>query len=212
MIILGAKGLAKELLAVLNWNNDTKNLCFFDNVNADAPNCLHETFPVLKSWEALREYFLTKSSEFALGVGGAATRMNLSEKVASMGGRLASIVSNQALIGKYGNVIGNGVCILSHTIITCDVAIGDGTLINKAAIISHDAKVGRFCEISPGARILGRTTIGDCTEIGTNAVILPDIAVGSNCKVGAGAVVTKDVPNNCVVIGIPAKPLTKTIS
>jgi len=87
MIIIGANGLAKELLAVLSWNNDTNDLCFFDNVNADAQNCLHGTFPVLKSWEALREYFLTKSSQFALGVGGAATRMNLSEKVASMGGR-----------------------------------------------------------------------------------------------------------------------------
>ncbi|OAD20605.1 hexapeptide transferase family protein, partial [Candidatus Thiomargarita nelsonii] len=124
--------------------------------------------------------------------------MSLSEKVTDIGGRLCSIISNQALVGEYGNIIGNGVCILSHATITCDVYLGDGTLINKAAIISHDAKVGRYCDISPGAKILGRTAIGDCTAIGTNAVLLPDVKVGSNCEVGAGAVVTKDVPPNTV--------------
>ncbi len=212
MVVIGARGLAKELLAVLSWNSDTNNLCFFDNVNVDAPDYLHVSFPVLKSWEALQEHFLTKSPEFALGVGGAATRMSLSGKAASMGGQLCSIVSNQALVGQFGNVIGNGVCILSHATITCDVHLGDGTLINKAAIISHDAEVGRYCDISPGAKVLGRTIIGDCTEIGTNAVILPDIKVGSNCKVGAGAVGTKDVHDNSTVVGIPAKPVAKKIS
>ena len=108
MIIIGAKGLAKELLAVLSWNSDTNNLCFFDNVNADAPDYLYEIFPVLKSWEALQEYFLTKSPEFALGVGGTATRKSISERVQSMGGRLRSIVSNQALVGAFGNCIDCG--------------------------------------------------------------------------------------------------------
>ncbi|OAD21267.1 transferase hexapeptide repeat containing protein, partial [Candidatus Thiomargarita nelsonii] len=51
MVIIGAKGLAKELLTVLSWNKDTNNLCFFDNINADAPDYLNGTFPVLKSWE-----------------------------------------------------------------------------------------------------------------------------------------------------------------
>ena len=44
MIIFGVKGLAKELLAVLSWNNDTNDLYFFDNVNADVPDYLYETF------------------------------------------------------------------------------------------------------------------------------------------------------------------------
>ena len=206
MIVIGAKGLAKELLAVLQWNGETDNLLFFDTVNVDTQDFLYGRFPVLKSWEALKEHFLTKSPEFVLGVGGTVTRKNLAEKAASLGGVLCSIVSSQALVGEFGNKIGNGVCILSHATITCDVNIGEGTLINKAVTISHDAKVGQYCEVSPGARILGRTTIGDYTEIGTNAVILHGLKVGLHCKVGAGAVVTKDVANYTTVVGIPAQP------
>ena len=41
--------------------------------------------------------------------------------------------------------------------------------------------------------------------IGSGAQILGPVIVGENAKVGANAVVTKDVPNNAVMIGIPAK-------
>ena len=211
MVIIGAKGLAKELLAVLQWNGEANDILFFDNVNMDTPDVLYERFPVLKSWEALEKHFLKKSREFVLGVGGAKTRKILAEKVTSLGGQLCSIVSNHALVGEFGNKIGNGVCILSHATITGDVNIGKGSLINKAVIISHDAKIGNYCEISPGAKILGRTTVGDFSEIGTNAVILPDVRVGLHCKVGAGAIVTKDVVDYSTVVGIPAKPIKKGV-
>ena len=40
-----------------------------------------------------------------------------------------------------------------------------------------------------------------------SAVILPGVTIGRHVVVAAGAVVTKDVPDNCVVGGIPAKIL-----
>ena len=41
--------------------------------------------------------------------------------------------------------------------------------------------------------------------IGSGAQILGPVVVGKNAKVGANAVVTKDVPENAVMVGIPAK-------
>jgi acetyltransferase-like isoleucine patch superfamily enzyme len=41
--------------------------------------------------------------------------------------------------------------------------------------------------------------------IGAGAVVLPEVTIGKNSVVGAGAVVMKDVPDNCLVLGIPAK-------
>ena len=52
----------------------------------------------------------------------------------------------------------------------------------------------------------------DCFSDGTdhfltnyNGTILLGVTIGNNVVVAAGAVVTKDVPDNCVIGGIPAK-------
>ena len=47
--------------------------------------------------------------------------------------------------------------------------------------------------------------IGDDVWIGGNCTILPGVTIGNNVVVAAGAVVTKDVPDNCVVAGVPAR-------
>lgn len=48
-------------------------------------------------------------------------------------------------------------------------------------------------------------TIGDNVTIGANAVIIGDIMIGNNVTIGAGAVVTKSIPDNCIVVGNPAR-------
>ena len=41
--------------------------------------------------------------------------------------------------------------------------------------------------------------------IGASATILPGVTIGENAVVAAGSMVSKDVPDNCLVAGIPAK-------
>jgi serine O-acetyltransferase len=50
----------------------------------------------------------------------------------------------------------------------------------------------------------------DNVVIGSGAQILGPVVVGKNAKVGANAVVTKDVPENAVMLGIPAKNVGTT--
>ena len=45
--------------------------------------------------------------------------------------------------------------------------------------------------------------------IGRGATILKGVTIGKNSIVGAGAVVTKDVPDYCIVGGVPAKIIKK---
>ena len=37
--------------------------------------------------------------------------------------------------------------------------------------------------------------------------ILSGVTIGNNVVIAAGAVVTKDVPDNCVVAGVPAQKI-----
>lgn len=85
------------------------------------------------------------------------------------------------------------------------VHIGDHCMIGPNTLITT---VGH--PISPKGRrqklAFGKAvTIGDDVWIGGNVTILPGVTIGNNVIVAAGAVVTKDVPDNCVVAGIPAK-------
>ena len=50
-------------------------------------------------------------------------------------------------------------------------------------------------------------TIGNDVWIGGNVTILPGVTIGNNVVIAAGAVVTKDVPDNCVIGGVPAKKI-----
>jgi len=67
----------------------------------------------------------------------------------------------------------------------------------------------RFGTRPDGSRYLITTTkpisIGDDVWIGGNVTIIGGVHIGNNVVVGAGAVVTKDVPDNTVVVGVPAR-------
>ena len=47
--------------------------------------------------------------------------------------------------------------------------------------------------------------IGDNVTFGANSIAIGPIKIGNNVYIGASSLVNKDVPDNCVVAGIPAK-------
>ena len=131
-------------------------------------------------------------------------RYNLYQKFIGFGFTSQSIIAKNAQVSSSAN-LGEGLNIMSFVFIGPDSSIGVGSLINAYSSIHHDVVIGDFVEISPGAKILGNCTIGAFSTIGTNATILPKIKIGKNVIVAAGAVVNTDVPDNCMVAGVPAQ-------
>ena len=88
------------------------------------------------------------------------------------------------------------------------VVIGETSEIGDNVTIYHMVTLGG---ISPSInsdsqrQIKRHPTLMNNVVVGSGAQILGPVIVGENAKVGANAVVTKDVPNNAVMIGIPAK-------
>lgn len=76
-------------------------------------------------------------------------------------------------------------------------------------IVSYYAKIGSNCTINQQVTIAEdnekAAVIGDNVFIGTGAKILGNVHIGNNVRIGANAVVVKDVPDNCTVVGIPAR-------
>ena len=88
------------------------------------------------------------------------------------------------------------------------VVIGETSEIGNNVTIYHMVTLGG---ISPSINsdnqrdIKRHPTLKDNVVVGSGAQILGPVIVGENAKIGANAVVTKDVPENAVMVGIPAK-------
>jgi sugar O-acyltransferase (sialic acid O-acetyltransferase NeuD family) len=205
MLIVGAKGFAKEVLEVVCQNNETENLVFYDDVNDDAPEYLYDQFKILKNTEEASNYFKRIDNRFTIGIGNPILRKKLATKFTDLGGKFTSTISPLARIGSFGNLVSEGCNIMTGTVITNDIIIKTGTLINLNCTVGHDSIIEEFVELSPGVHVSGNCIIGSFSVLGTNATVLPKISIGKNVIVGAGSVVTTDIPDNCVVVGIPAK-------
>jgi sugar O-acyltransferase (sialic acid O-acetyltransferase NeuD family) len=205
MIILGAKGFAKELLEVFAQNNELEHIAFFDDISSDLSDQLYGRFTVLRDQSSAQAFMEKFGPDYCIGVGNPYIRERLNNKFSTWGGNLKTIVSKYANIGHYGNVIENGATIMAGTTITNDIKIGKGVLINLNCTIGHDSIIGAFSELSPGVHISGHCFIEDFVTIGTGAVIIPGIRIGAGSIVAAGSVVTKNVDTKMMVAGIPAE-------
>lgn len=114
-----------------------------------------------------------------------------------------------------------------HTSVGSDVFINGGCTLQDSAritigdrvVIAPDVKlycgehavdaIQRWKRDASGVLKLVTTTrpisIGSDVWIGGGVTVLPGVTIGSNVVVGAGAVVTRNVPDNCVVAGVPAR-------
>jgi len=113
--------------------------------------------------------------------------------------------------------IGKNVKIGSLAHIDYDVKIGDNTMIEGMVYIPPLSRIGKNVFIGPAASLTNDpyppsekmvgVTIEDGAIIGSRAVIKAGVRIGKNSVVAMGAVVTKDVPENVVVVGVPAKEM-----
>jgi len=86
------------------------------------------------------------------------------------------------------------------------VVHGDCTYINAK-------KIGKDCYINQSVTIgvvgPNAPVIGNNVRVATGAIVLGNIVIGDNVQIGAGAVVVKSVPDNCTVVGNPARIVKK---
>lgn len=113
---------------------------------------------------------------------------------------------------------------LRHYSYLFGIEIPRGTNIGKGFYIGHfsgivvsgAAVIGDNCNISQGVTIgvagkgenRGVPQLGNNVYMAAGAKLIGKIKVGNNVAIGANAVVTKDVPDNAVVVGIPAKVIS----
>lgn len=87
-------------------------------------------------------------------------------------------------------------------------------------ILNSNASLGNNCNIGQGVTIgvsgigdrRGVPIIGNNVYIGVNSVVAGKITVGDNVLIGACSLVNSDVEDDAVVLGVPAKIVSKNSS
>ena len=93
--------------------------------------------------------------------------------------------------------------------------LGPGLFIDHGmgVVIGETAEVGENVSILQGVTLGGTSlkrekrhpTIGDNVMIGAGAKVIGGFTIGAGSRIGAGSVVVREVPENCVVVGVPGR-------
>jgi len=136
------------------------------------------------------------------------------------------VIHHPDLVNLYGCAVGDGTRIGAFVEIQKNAAVGsrckisshsficEGVTIEDEVFIGHGVMF--INDRQPRATVNGRpqseadwtvvpTRVRRGASIGSGAVILCGVTIGARAMVGAGAVVTRDVPDEAVVVGVPAR-------
>ncbi len=106
--------------------------------------------------------------------------------------------------------IGHGPTIMAGAIVNAAARLGQNVIVNTGAVVEHDCVIEDHVHIASAASLASTVHVGEGAHIGLGARIRQCIRIGRNAIVGAGAVVVNDVPDEVVVVGVPARVLRHT--
>jgi maltose O-acetyltransferase len=101
------------------------------------------------------------------------------------------------------NFFANFNCVMLDT---NTITIGDDTMLGPNVTLctaTHPVKAAERCN-AEGREYALPIRIGNQVWIGAGAIINPGVTIGDRVVVASGSVVTKDVPDDCLVAGVPA--------
>jgi acetyltransferase-like isoleucine patch superfamily enzyme len=115
------------------------------------------------------------------------------------------IISRYVTIN-YHTTIGDRTKIMDQTHITGNATIGNDVFVSLLVGTTNDNAAGRHGYQSESIK---GPTIHDQAIVGAGATLLPGIVIENGGVVGAGSVVTKDVPQDTLVLGMPARAIRR---
>ena len=206
IIVFGA-GEFGELILNLSKFNDI-DICAFGDDNPKNEGREIDGIPIFKTSDLI-DFSLKKGIKNAIcAIGNNKVRSQKYQFLQKEGFNMLSIVHPKSLIDtkvEYGK---NVIIEMGTAIHTCS-KIGNNVFLGGDALIGHHNEIGNHVLIGGNVSFGGSVVTEDYVSIGVGASIKPGVKIGQGSVVGVGAAVINDVPPDTVVVGIPAKPISK---
>lgn len=210
VVIYGAGNVGRMVAYILSYDAAIQVVAAVDD-NPDMWGKEVRGVPVIGGRDKLPALLADGVTGAICAIGDNKARGDLSAALADMGFEIINAIhptaniSTDVRMGK-GNIVAAGVTLFVNPV------IGDNVYFDAGAIVSHDTVIGDNALISTGVTIGARIDIGRNVLVGLGASVMTPkwgqsarLRVGDNAVIGIGAVVIDDVPDNAVVVGVPAR-------
>lgn len=200
LAILGASGHGKvvaDCAELCGW----ESVSFFDD--AWPGKQVNGVWPVVGDTQALL-HSVKDFDGVLVAIGNNQVREAKLIALSDSGASMPVLVHPAAVVSRYAGV-GAGSVIFAGAVVNVDSRIGIGAIINTGATVDHDCVLGSAVHVSPGAHLAGGVCVGDRSWVGIGSAVRQQARIGSDVLVGAGAAVVSDIPDGCVVTGVPAR-------
>ena len=207
LVIIGAGDFGREIANVVERINNVRsewNLMGFVDDSTEIQGKVIDGYKVIGTSEWLNVSDKEIYAICSLGV--ASTRKKVITKFTNEKIKWATLIDPDAKLYKDSEA-GKGSIICGGSILAINAKVHDHVIVNLNCTLGHDDIIGDYNVVNPGVNVSGKVTTGECVDLGTGSKVIQGLSVGKNTTIGAGAVVIKDLPENCVAVGAPAKPI-----
>ena len=203
LAILGASGHGKVIAEAALLSGEWTEIVFFDDA--------YPSVKILESWPIVgtTQDLIEQPSKFlgvVIAIGSNEIRLTKQTELLQHNCNIVSIIHPSAVISP-SSKISRGTVVLAGAIINPFCKIGEACILNTGSTIDHDCQLSSGVHISPGVNLAGGVLVGRASWLGIGSCVKQEISIGENVIVGAGAAVINDTPDNCTLVGVPAKPI-----
>ncbi|EGV42969.1 acetyltransferase [Bizionia argentinensis JUB59] len=142
---------------------------------------------------------------FAVTMGDNKIRNDIASKLRDRGALTPNLIHPQAFISNSA-ILGQGCLIHLNTKISTKCVLGNDCILDFNCYMAHHSVLKDACYMSSFAMVGSYSVVGKRTLLGMNSLIMPlSITLGNDCLIAAKSNVTKSFPDNCVLVGNPAR-------
>jgi len=214
LAIYGSSGFAREvawLAEECGHRESPREIVAFIDDDPDQQGAVINGIPVMSLDEVSKKFPLAL---VVAGVGSPSLRRRLVEKV-GLAGLGFDLLVHPGTARSQWITMEEGTVICAGNILTTNIVIGKHVQVNLDCTVGHDVVMADFTTLAPGVHVSGWVHFEQEAYCGTGATIVngtreAPLIIGERAVIGAGACVTKSVPPDTTVVGVPARPLSRS--
>jgi len=199
IVLVGARGQAKDLIGLLEDDGRYRIVCLIDEI-AETRLLGHDV--------VRPEAYDGGCRDALLAVGLPEGKVQVLAQYERFAFRWQGYVDRRAYVSPHA-VLGEGCIVAPFATLSGDVRLGAHVYVAPYAGAGHDSTIGDLCSLLPYSGLGGGSRIGARCTLGAGAHLLPGITVGDDVVVAGSATVTRDLPDRVTAFGTPARTMAR---